>query len=181
MYIEYPNDKFNKVKSELMEKWNSIESEYIFWTPSTSNIIGYNLLNWHDVNFPHTSELITYIKKTNFVTSIILYIYKPHTRTTFHRDKVPFRYVYPILSNKLCFNYEIKTNVSQFEMDTKLFDINNIDKLMTFNTEFMDDGNEIHIWEENKCYLIGSNIHAHLNYSDTNRIALVIDTKETLI
>jgi hypothetical protein len=66
-------------------------------------------------------------------------------------------------------------------MDTKLFDINNIDKLMTFNTEFMDNGNEIHIWEENKCYLIGSNIHAHLNYSDTNRIALVIDTKETLI
>lgn len=181
MYIDYPNDKFYKVKSELLEHWNSINSEYIFWTPSTSNIIGYNLFNWYDANFPYTYELITHIKKTNFVSSIILYIYTPHTRTTFHADRVPFRYVYPILSNELCFNYEIKTHTSYSEMDVKLFDIDSIDKLNKFNTEFLDSGNQIYVWEENKCYLIGSNIHAHLNFSDSNRIALVIDTKETLI
>lgn len=181
MNIDYPSDKFDNVKSELKEYWNSINKEYIFWTPSTSNIFGYNLLNWYDETFPHTYELITHIKKTNLVTSIVLYIYNPHTRTTFHKDKVPFRYVYPIVSNEMCFNYEIKTNTSQFEMDSKLFDINTIDKLNNFNTEFVNDGNVIHNWEEGKCYLIGSNTHSHLNYSDTNRIALVIDTKETLI
>jgi hypothetical protein len=181
MYIEYPTDKFDKVKSELKEYWNSIDKEYIFWTPSTSNIFGYTLSNWYDVRFPHTCELLTHIKKTNLVTNIVLYVYTPHTRTTFHTDKVSFRYVYPIVSNEMCFNYEIKTNTSQFEMDTKLFDINTIDKLNNFNTEFVNSGNVISNWEENNCYLIGSNIHAHLNYSDTNRIALVIDTKENLI
>jgi hypothetical protein len=181
MNIEYPIDKFDKVKLELKEYWNSINKKYVFWTPSTSNIFGYNLLNWYDEKFPHTYELITYIKKTNLVTSITLYIYNPYTRTTFHMDKVSFRYVYPIVSNEMCFNYEIKKNTSQFEMDAKLFDIDTIDKLTNFNSEFTNSGNVIYNWEENKCYLIGSNIHAHLNYSDTNRIALVIDTKENLI
>ena len=123
------------------EYWNSIDKEYIFWTPSTSNIFGYTLSNWYDVRFPHTCELLTHIKKTNLVTNIVLYVYTPHTRTTFHTDKVSFRYVYPIVSNEMCFNYEIKTNTSQFEMDTKLFDINTIDKLNNFNTEFVNSGN----------------------------------------
>jgi hypothetical protein len=181
MIIDYPIEKFNKVKKELSENWNSINSDYIFWTPSTSNIIGYNLYDWDDIRFPHTNDLINHIKKNRYVYSIILYIYNPYTRTTFHTDPSKFRYVYPIVSNDLCFNYEIKTNTSQAEMDKKLFAIDNIDKLNEFNTEFLQNGNSVSNWKENECYLIGTNIHAHLNYSNELRIALVIDNRETLI
>jgi hypothetical protein len=181
MIIDYPIEKFNKVKTELSENWNSINSEFIFWTPPTSNIIGYDLYKWKDIQFPHTYHLINHKKEKRYVNSIILYIYNPYTRTTFHTDPSKFRYVYPILSNDMCFNYEIKTNTSQAKMDKKLFAIDSIDKLKEFNTEFIGEGNLVSNWKENECYLIGSNIHAHLNYSDTFRIAMVMDNRETLI
>ena len=38
-----------------------IGDEFIFWTPPTSNIIGYDLFNWKDDRFEYTYDLINQI------------------------------------------------------------------------------------------------------------------------
>ena len=65
MKLEYPLDKFIKVREEVLNNWKSIDDEFIFWTPPTSNIIGYDLFNWKDDRFEYTYDLINQIK--NFI------------------------------------------------------------------------------------------------------------------
>ena len=117
MKLEYPLDKFIKVREEVLNNWKSIGDEFIFWTPPTSNIIGYDLFNWKDDRFEYTYDLINQIKKNKLVHSIIMYVYNPFSRTAFHFDISSFRYVFPIVSNEMCFNYEMKNKETTEELN----------------------------------------------------------------
>jgi hypothetical protein len=179
--VEYSVDFFNELQMELVNGWQDINPKFVFPTPIYSNIISFNLYDEFDLNFPNTINVIKEIKKIGGMY-LRLFIYPPYTRTTFHKDAPQFRYVLPITGDKKYFNYEItNTNINQSELNKKFFEIDTDEKLLKFNSEFLENGNKIYNWNQNKSYLIGTNAHAHLNFSNTNRIVIVFDHKGKII
>lgn len=179
--MEYSISNLDDVKNELINGWKNINKKYIFPTPPEHNIIGYSLEDEFDSNFPHTQKVINEIRYGDKTYHLRLFIYHPKTRTTFHKDIPEYRYVLPIISNDLCFNYEILNSYTEQELTTsKFFEIKTKEELEIFNKKFLEDGNKIYKMRENFLNLIGPNSHAHLNFGDENRIAIVFDYKNKL-
>lgn len=178
--INYSIDCFDELKLELVNGWEDIDSKFIFQTPKYSNIISFNLYEDFDSKFPNTITVIKEIQKIGGMY-LRLFIYPPYTRTTFHKDAPQFRYVLPINANEKYFNYEIiDDNINRLQLDKEFFEIDTEDKLLNFNNKFLENGNKIYNWKPNKSYLIGTNTHAHLNFSNQTRIVIVFDHKGKL-
>lgn len=178
--MEYSIRNIDEVRNELVNNWKSIDPKFLFFTPPTHNITSYSLEDEFDPNFPETQKVINELRKLGGMY-IRIYIYPPYTRTTFHKDQPEFRYVLPIISNDLCFNYEITSDSTDQEQTTPVFfNIKTMEDLMSFNTKFSNDGNRIYKMKDNHSNLIGPNSHAHLNFGDDIRIVIVFDHKGKL-
>ena len=171
---------FDELKYELLNNWQFIDKKFIFPTPIDSNIISFSLTDGFDFNFTNTKKILKEIKNVGGMY-VRLYIYPPYTRTTFHRDAPEFRYVFPIVSNHMCFNYELKNQLlNQSKLTEEFFKIQTDTDLKLFNDDFLKNENSIYVWKPNNSYLIGTNAHAHLNFSDENRIVIVFDHRGKL-
>ena len=178
--MKYSISNLFDVQNELLN-WENIDPRYIFPTPAGHNITGYSLEDEFDINFPQTQRVINEIRQGDKTYHLRLFIYPPKTRTTFHKDIPEYRYVVPIFSNELCYNYEILSESTDQESTTpEFFKIKTKDELENFNTKFLNNGNKIYRMRENFSNLIGPNSHAHLNFGDENRIVIVFDYKNKL-